>query len=289
MPNSIALIQKYIDKLDDVYKVASLTSDLEANPATVRMGNNAREILVAKMDMDGLGDYSRNGGYADGFVNLEWESKEFNYDRGRRLTVDTMDNEETAHMSFGLLAGEFIRTKVAPEMDAWRFAKYAKLAGTTVSTDFDTIEDFCIAINEATTTMDEAEVPAEGRLLYTTPTLHNALTTLDSYKSKEMFGRFSKVVRVPQSRFYSAVDLMDGKKDDELTGGYRKNENGKKLNFMIIHPKSVIQFTKHRVNKTITPEANQTADAWMYFYRAYGITEAYDNKRMGIYASISTK
>lgn len=289
MPNSIALIQKCIAKLDDVYKLASLTSDLEANPVTVRMGNNAREILLAKMDMDGLGDYNRNDGYADGYVNMSWEPKEFNYDRGRRLTVDVMDDEETAHMSFGMLAGEFVRTKVAPEMDAWRFAKYAELAGTTVNTDFTTVDDFCMAINDANTVMDEAEIPAEGRLLYTTPTWHNLLSTLDSYKSKEMLGRFSKVVRVPQSRFYSAIDLLDGKKDDELTGGYRKNADGKNLNFMIIQPKSVIQFTKHRVNKTITPEANQSADAWMYFYRAYGITEAYDNKKMGIFASVATK
>lgn len=287
MPNSIALIQKYIAKLDDVYKLASLTSDLEANPATVRMGNNAREILLAKMDMDGLGDYDRNGGYADGYVNLSWESKEFNYDRGRRLTVDAMDDEETAHMSFGMLAGEFVRTKVAPEMDAWRFAKYAELAGTTTSTDFTTVDDFCLAINNANTVMDEAEIPAEGRLLYVSPTWHNLLSTLDSYKSKEMFGKFSKVVRVPQSRFYTAIDLLDGRKDDEITGGYRKNADGKNLNFMIIQPKSVIQFTKHRVNKTITPELNQTADAWMYFYRAYGITEVYDNKKKGIYASVS--
>lgn len=287
MPNSIALIQKYIAKLDDVYKLASLTSDLEANPATVRMGNNAREILLAKMDMDGLGDYDRNGGYADGYVNLSWESKEFNYDRGRRLTVDAMDDEETAHMSFGMLAGEFVRTKVAPEMDAWRFAKYAELAGTTTSTDFTTVDDFCLEINNANTVMDEAEIPAEGRLLYVSPTWHNLLSTLDSYKSKEMFGKFSKVVRVPQSRFYTAIDLLDGRKDDEITGGYRKNADGKNLNFMIIQPKSVIQFTKHLVNKTITPEANQSADAWLYFYRAYGITEVYDNKKKGIYASVS--
>lgn len=287
MPNTIALIQKYIDKLDEVYKVASLTTDLEADPATVRMGNAANEILVAKMDMDGLGDYDRQTGYASGSVNLEWETKTFNYDRGRRFSVDAMDNEETAAMSFGMLAGEFIRTKVAPELDAWRFAKYASLAGTTVTADFSTVDDFCLAVNDASTAMDEAEVPAEGRILYATPTALNALDAIDSYKSKKMFERFAKTVRVPQNRFYSAVDLLDGKKGDELSGGFQKNADGRKLNFMIIHPRSVIQYTKHRVNKTIAPELNQTADAWMYFYRAYGITEAYDNKKMGIYASVS--
>ena len=48
-------------------------------------------------------------------------------DRGRAFIIDSMDNEETIGMSFGKLAGEFIRTKVAPEIDAYTFAT---LAGT---------------------------------------------------------------------------------------------------------------------------------------------------------------
>ena len=113
MPNTIALIKKYVSLLDEVYKNASVTSDLESNPATVRMGNNANEILVPKMNMDGLGDYSRQNGYAEGSVNLDWETKKFGYDRGRKFSVDAMDNEETDAMSFGMLAGEFVRRKAA--------------------------------------------------------------------------------------------------------------------------------------------------------------------------------
>ena len=47
-----------------------------------------------------------------------------NFDRGRMFTVDNMDNAETAGLAFGRLASEFIRTKVAPEVDAFRFASY---------------------------------------------------------------------------------------------------------------------------------------------------------------------
>ena len=57
---------------------------------------------------------------------------------------------------------------------------------------------------------------------------------------------------------------------------------------MIIQPRAVLQYTKHAVNKIITPEANQSSDAWMFFDRAYGISETYDNKVKGIYASVST-
>lgn len=287
MPNQIELIKKYIDKLDDVYKLASLTGDLESDAATVREGNGTHTILIPKMSVDGLGDYSRQNGYADGSVSLEWVEKAFNYDRGRKFSVEVMDNEESAALPFGMLASNFIRERVAPEMDAWRFAKYAEYAGNTTSESITTAEELCKSIIAANNTMDEAEVSADGRYLYITPTLYNAIMAMDTYKSKMMFDGFAKITKVPQPRFYSAVDLLDGKADDELIGGYKKSAAAKNLNYLIIQKQAPIQFTKHRVNKTISPEANQTSDNWLFFYRAYGITEVYDNKKIGIYASVS--
>jgi len=294
MPNNFALISKYVALLDEVYKKYSLTGDLEADASTVRQGNNANEILVPKMDMDGLADYDRTTGYADGSASLEWETKVYNYDRGRRFTVDAMDDEETAGLAFGKLSSEFIRTKAVPELDAWRFATYAGNAGTSKSEAL-TSADICSAITAANNVLDEAEVDGEGRILYITPTLHNAIISLDTYKSKEMLKGFSKIIKVPQTRFYSAISLLSGRviteggtSTDETIGGYTKAATGKNLNFMIIQPRAVLQYTKHAVNKIITPEANQSSDSWMFFYRAYGISETYDNKVKGIYASVST-
>lgn len=292
MPNNFALISKYIALLDEVYKKETLTGDLEADASTVRQGSNTHEILLPKISMDGLADYNRNTGYADGSAALEWETKVFNYDRGRRFTVDAMDDEETAGLAFGKLASEFIRTKVVPELDAWRFASYAGKAGTAKSESLTTGESVCTAITSANIVLDEAEVNEEGRILYITPTLYNTVLALDTYKSKAMLNGFSKIVKVPQSRFYSAVSLLSGKKvsdgNDETIGGYTKASGGKNINFMIIQNRSPIQYTKHAVNKVITPEANQSTDGWLFFYRAYGITEVYDNKKAGIYASVST-
>ena len=129
MANSITLFKKYTDLLDEVYKNASVTSMLDGDMSLVQMGANTNEIIIPKISMDGLADYSRNGGYVGGDVTLTNETVKFNYDRGRRFTVDAMDNEETAGVAFGKLSSEFIRTKVAPEMDAFRFAAYAGTTG----------------------------------------------------------------------------------------------------------------------------------------------------------------
>ena len=289
MPNSIALVKKYVDKLDDVYKLASLTDVLESDASTVRQGTNTNEILIPKIDMDGLADYSRSGGYVEGDDRLTWETAKFDYDRGRSFSVDAMDNEETIGISFGMLSSRFVRDKVVPEMDAYRFAEYAGKSGITVKSE--NLSDgsaVCNAITTANNVLDEAEVDAENRILFITPSLYNAIIALDTYKSKAMLAGFSAVVKVPQTRFYTAITLLDGKTSGEEIGGYKKSTSGKNINFMIIQKSAVLQFTKHIINKVISPEDNQSADAWKFFYRAYGLTDVYENKVKGIYCSHST-
>lgn len=293
MANSITTFKKYIDLLDEVYKQQAKTAILDGDNSLVQAGSNTHEIVIPKISMDGLGDYSRNGGYVDGDVTLTNETVAFNYDRGRAFTVDAMDNEETAGVAFGKLASEFIRTKVVPEMDAFRFAQYAgtsgisKVAtGATLSTGADVIS----ALRAGTTKMDEDEVPMEDRHLFITPTLYGLVQDLDTTKSKEVLNRFADVTLVPQSRFYTAIDLYDGKTDNtassganEKPGGYVKATAGKDINFMIIHKPALMQYTKHTVSKVITPEENQTADAYKFPYRAYGLADVYENKVAGIY------
>lgn len=293
MANSITLFKKFIDKLDDVYKQSAKTSILDGDSSLVQMGANANEIIIPKISMDGLADYSRNGGYVDGDVTLTNETVQFNYDRGRAFSVDAMDNEETAGVAFGKLASEFIRTKVVPELDAFRFAKYAGLtgiskvsAGATLSTGADVISALRVAI----TKMDEDEVPMEDRHLFITPTLHGIIQDMDTNKSREVMGRFADITLVPQSRFYTAITLYDGITDasgssgvNEKPGGFVKASDGKDINFMVIHKPAVIQYTKHTVNKVITPAENQSADAYKFPYRAYGLADAYENKVAGIY------
>lgn len=288
MANSIALFKKYIDLLDEVYKVSSKSSVLDIDGTLVQAGANANEIIIPKISMDGLADYSRNSGYVNGDVTLTNETVKFNYDRGRKFAVDAMDNVETAGIAFGKLSGEFIRTRVVPELDAVRFATYAGVSGIgTAASNITTGENALFAIMTANNAMDEAEVPSDGRYLFITPTIHNFIRNVDSYKSKAAMENFAGIIDVPQSRFYTAVDLLDGttktETSDETAGGFVKDANAKNINFMIIHKAAVIQYSKHTVNKIFSPEENQNADAWQFCYRAYGLTDAYENKAAGIY------
>jgi len=68
MANQIELFKSWIPILDEVYKVSSLTSELDGNPELAREGANANELIIPMISMQGLGDYSRNAGYVDGDV-----------------------------------------------------------------------------------------------------------------------------------------------------------------------------------------------------------------------------
>lgn len=285
MANSIAKFKKYIDLLDEVYKVNAKTSVLDGDTTLVRAGANANEIVIPKMSLDGLADYSRNSGYVNGDVTLTHETVTFNYDRGRAFTVDAMDNEETAGVAFGKLSSEFLRTKVVPEVDAFRFATYAGISGISKATagTISTGNDALTAIVAAVSEMDDDEVDSEGRYLFITPTLYNLILNVDTSKSKEIMSRFASIVTVPQSRFYTAIELADGTTSGETAGGYTKAATGKDINFMIIQKGAVLQYPKHIVNKVVSPEENQTSDGWKFFYRSYGLADVYDNKVAGIY------
>lgn len=291
MANQIVKFKKYIDLLDEVYKNAAKTAVLESDATLAQQGANANEIVIPKLDMDGLGDYDRNSGYVNGDVTMTNETVQFNYDRGRKFSIDAMDNEETAGLAFGKLAAEFIRTKVVPEQDAFRFATYAKLAGTKVSGTLADGAAVLTALQTATSAMDDAEVPTEDRHLFITPALLIAAQNVDTTKSRDILGAFALITKVPQPRFYTAIDLKDGKTSGEETGGYVKHVAGsesgdvagKDINFMVIEKSAILQFTKHNVNKAIAPEDNPDADAWIFNFREYGLADAYENKTAGIY------
>lgn len=292
MANTIELAQKYLPLLDEVYKASSRTAILDATKVDILNGNT---IKVFKTSMDGLGNYNRNTGFTNGDVTGTWETMTLSKDRGRSFIVDRMDNEETVGMAFGTLAGEFIRTKVAPEIDAYTFAKIAGTSGILSANADITVgtTDVSSLIDTGEMQMNEEEIPGEGRILFISETAYaglrakivrsvqNDVTGIN--KEVETYNDMP-IVRVPQSRFYTAITLLDGTTGGQTAGGYTGTTGtGYKINFMIVHPSAVAKVVKHVLPRIFTPEQYQNADAWKFDYRIYHDTFVYDNKAKGIY------
>lgn len=279
MANSIALRKQYSTLLDEVYKLSSLTAVLDGPNELAREGANANEILIPKMSMQGLANYNKQTGYVAGDVTLEYETKKCTYDRGRMFTIDAMDNIESAGIAFGRLSGEFLRTKVVPELDAYRLAAYAQLPGvTTVSANLADGKAALAALRAARSKIENAEANLATCYLFINPTVFGDIEDLDTTASKKAIEGFAGVIKVPEGRFYNKVTLAASGE-----GGYTKASGALAMNFLIVDKQSAIQYQKHTVSKIITPDANQDADAWKFGYRTVGIAEGLDNKKDGIY------
>lgn len=288
MANSIVLAQSYLNIMDEIYKAQSKTSILDnTNVQFV----NANTIKFYKMTMDGLASYGRNSGFVKGDVNGTWETHTLAVDRGIELTVDSMDNEETIGQAFGKLVGEFTRTQTVPEVDAYTFAKIAGTTGIQKATAADIsigTTDVAALIDEAEFALNDAEVPEEGRILFLSEATYAAMRSkivreimngesalsnaVESYNGM-------RIVRVPQARFYTTVQLNDG----STATGYTKGTGAKKINFILLHPSAVMKCMKHATARIFEPGVNQDADAWKFQTRLYHDTFVYENKLKGVY------
>lgn len=291
MPNSIEYAKKFVPIIDGVYKAESVTNGMDA--ATRADFTGVNEVKVLKTSTTGLGDYSRANGYPKGDVTAAWETLTMSEERGKEISVDRMDDEETLGLTFGTVTGEFMRLHVIPELDAYRFAKYASKTGINTAAGAVLTKDTIIAaIDEAVRQLNADEVPLAGRRLYINsdlqPILNAALARQwgsDGTVNTVLAGYNDMPIKwVPPTRFYTAITLNDGTE----SWGYAKAEGAKNINFMIIYPPAILQVVKFSLPKIFDPDTNQDKDAWKFQFREYHDAFVYDNKVKGLYLHKST-
>lgn len=296
MPNTIHLAQNYLPILDEVYKWSAKSSILDDNEVQFV---NANTVKLFKIAMQGLGKYNRSTGFVTGDVEGTWETFTLSQDRGRAFVVDSMDNEETIGQAFGKLAGEFIRTQVAPEIDAYAFAKLAGtggILGTNADLTVGTT-DVGVLIENACEAMDAEEVPDTGRIVFISEKGYNALkqkvdrqlSTESGVQTEVVTYNNMPIIRVPQARFNTLITLQDGLSGGQEDGGFVVPAiTSYKINFMIVHPSAIHKVTKHLMPRIFSPAVYQQADAWKFDYRIYHDVFVEENKTAGIYLHRAT-
>lgn len=280
MPNSITLPVQYLDALDLIYKVGSLTSILDNTDAKIV----GKEFKIKKVSTQGPANMTRSQVFTGGDVTVAWQSVTPDYDRGRKFTIDALDEMELGGLYMDV-AAEYTRVHSIPEIDAYRFAKIASTSSILVVGTPATIADaaaFILAVNVAMGEMDSNEVPMEGRILYAEASLLRAVQALDTTKSRETLASFAQVIPVPQARFYTAITFNDGTTSGQEAGGFVKNSStGKDINFLIVHPSAMEQAIKRTVTPVDPPDAD--IDSYRVSNRVYGYCAVKDNKVKGIY------
>lgn len=290
MANSIDLVTKFLPLIDEVYKKEAKSAILEAPAELVRESEDANTVKIAKLAMVGLGNYDADDGYPDGDVTLSWETHTFANDRGRRFSVDRMQNIESFGLTAARMVGEYLRSYVIPEIDAYRFAKIATKA-TQSATATLTGTGTKAALDTGIVKLQENEVDDNRMVIFMTPTVAQNLSDNITRTTLNGEGNVNNIVetyngipivRVPQTRFYTQVTLDAGATSS--AGGYTKTTaTGADLNFIVMDRNASFNITKLYASKLFTPDENQNKDAWQFDFRAYHDSFVFDNKISGIY------
>ena len=292
MTQSIDLVTKFQPILDEIYTKTSVTAVLDGQTKPIDFAG-ANVVKVFKTSMGGLGNFARGADFPVGEIIGTWEALTLSHSRARQLKVARMDNEESLGMAFGTVAGEFIRTKVAPEIDATRFMAYASKSGilTTAGAALTTGAAVLAAVDAANGAQDDVEVPTEGKYLFISSACYrllNAAVTRTLANESSADRRLKvldnmTIVPVPAGRFYTSIDFEAGATPSAAGGFSVTPVTGKAINFMLIAPSAVLQVKKQELVKIFNPDVVQNSDNWLFDYAIYHDAFVYDNKVKGVY------
>lgn len=301
--NTMEYAAVFMEELDHQLVEGSTTGWMEENAGQVQY-NGGAEVKIPKMQMSGLGDYDRDGGFAKGAVTVSYETREMTQDRGRTFQLDAMDVDETNFAATaGCVMGEFQRTKVIPEIDAYRYSKIytlASAAGNTknytpaVTTIFENLVNDITAVRDKAGECAEVVIAMSAKVAGMLDLAKGGTNVLESgvflqgnaeLKVKEIDG--CPIIRVPSARFKTKYDFLDGVTEDETDGGFAEATGAKPINWMILVKSAPVAVSKTDVARIFDPMTNQSANAWKIDYRKYHDLWIMDNGMKGVLVSIN--
>lgn len=311
--NTLAYAQILQTTLDQQAVRELCTGWMDANAGQVKY-SGGNEVKIPKMTVQGLGDYDRDEGYVQGAVTVAWETRTMTQDRGRKFQLDAMDVDETAFIpTASAVMGEFQRTFVVPEIDAYRLSKIATQAvaknaagmvasGQTIAANLSTLDTLRaiktgisrirdkgyngpLVIHATDAVLLELEIELAGRLKNVTWSQGGIQTQVPAVDSVP-------IIPTPANRMVTAITLYDGKTagsgsdPDQTVGGFVKGTGAKDINFMILPRTTPIAVTKQDIMRIFDPNTNQKANAWAMDYRRYHDLWILDNKIESVYVNI---
>lgn len=288
MANTIEYAKLYQKELDKQAIQALRTGWMEANAGQVRY-EGGKEIKIPKMSLDGLADYNRATGYADGDVTLAYETRVMTQDRGRRFSIDAMDVDESGFVATAAaVLGAFQSEKVIPEVDAYRMTSLYQIAKANSH-----VTEYTPSASDILATL-KADITAAKEAGATDPVVHitfGALGVLETALAGQLHNTTWNGngidTQVPSVDGCPLIAMEDARMYKELTitaaGGYT---GAGTINWIVVGRRAPIAVSKTDVPRIFTPEQNQDADAWRITYRKYHDIWVADNKRGEVFANV---
>lgn len=302
--NSFAYIEKTLPGIvDKVFALNSLTDALIGGSEIKLDFLDAKTVKIFMLASTGLVDYARGGhGSANqrGAAKSTTETFTLTQERYSEIPLDKLDTLDDGETVLGHLASEFIRTKVVPEFDTYRFSKLASYCSATMGNLVE--ESTAIAantiiskFNSAFKWMSEQKVPEEDQVIYVSPTVMELIRNTTELAKRlhqsdmdknvkfaiEMYEN-RQIVVVPSDMFYTKA---------QTGNGIYPSASSKVINFMVVSKKAPIIVKKLDFAKVYNSDGTNGS---YLGYVGYLLTNLYyhdlfvpENKRVALYCNVS--
>ena len=100
MSISIAYTKNYTSTLDAIYQRVSVSGCLTSGRRMVRAGHNAKEIVIPKIEVFGIGDYTRNVGCKMGSINYVMDRDQVSMGSRILFLTPQVPNDYLAELRF---------------------------------------------------------------------------------------------------------------------------------------------------------------------------------------------
>ena len=288
---------KMTDELDKAVAQKPVTGFMADNNLRGKFVG-AKTVMIPAMNISGLGDYDRDTGFVSGTVSVSAKPYTLAMDRGRSFQLDREDHDESGIADLaGQIMGEFVRTKVVPEVDAYvlsKLAGYAHGAGQVVegtpATDAYAMLTEAIAAAQNAVGYDEELIAfVDGKML-------NALQNSEEISRHLVMNDFKKgelhtqvtslngvaILPVPDSRMKTAYNFYDGTTAGQEAGGFTPAANAKSIGLLLVPRRAASLIKKTEQVRCFDPAHNLKADAWKLDYRLYYDVVLKDSLKGGI-------
>ncbi len=273
---AINLVTKFHPYVDEIFKKESkkaLVTNQEFN------WTGAHTVKVYKISTGTMNDYDRTGtssgvtGSRFGTVeSLDATTEEFKLKKDRSFTfaIDKLDTDETAQqLAASAALARQQREVVIPEVDSYVYGVMAAGAGTKPKAVTLTAENIYDEITKGTNTLDNSEVPEEGRVIIVSPDVYRLMK-----KSKDIV---METDIDTQLRKQGVVSNLDGAAVIKVPAARLPKNCG----FILCHPCATVAPSKledYRIHQD-PPGISGSLVEGRICYDAFVL----DNKKMAIY------
>lgn len=298
--NSIAHASKYASELDKALTQKAVTGFLADNVLRNKFVG-AKTVIIPDIDFVGLVNYDRDNGFNRAAVTVANTPFTMKMDRARSIQIDREDLDETGIANLaGQVLGEYVRTEVVPEMDAYVISELAGVANDKNHTEaWDADAPYKVFTNMVRAIQDVAGYDEE-LVAFVDSTAMAAIDnskeftrsiTVSDFKQGDVNIKVKSIngvtlIPVPSSRMKSAYDFMETA-SGATAGGFAPDGSAKDVHMLILPKKSASLVKKTEKMRVWTPDQNIDADAYKFDYRVYYDVFVKKSRLDTIYASFS--